>query len=366
MTSDSNTVFDAIVVGSGMSGGWAAKELTERGLKVLLLERGRNVTHRADYPTDGKAAWEMPYAGQIPEAEVAQNYAVQKDCYAFSDYTKHFFVNDRDNPYESTDGSPFAWIRGYHLGGRSLTWHRQSYRLSEMDFEANARDGHGVDWPIRYKDLAPWYDHVETFAGISGSHEGLAQLPDGKFQPPFPLNCVEKAMKEKLEAEFPERRLIIGRAAHLTEPTAEQMSLGRARCMNRSECQRGCRFGAYFSSLSATLPAANRTGNLTTVTDAVVDSVMHDASSERASGVRVVDAKTMERREYRGRVVFLCASTLGSAQIMLNSRSERFPNGLANDSGMLGRNLMDHIGGCPRHRDHAWFRRRVHERPAGQ
>ena len=345
MTSDSNTVFDAIVVGSGMSGGWAAKELTERGLKVLLLERGRNVTHRADYPTDGKAAWEMPYAGQIPEAEVAQNYAVQKDCYAFSDYTKHFFVNDRDNPYESTDGSPFAWIRGYHLGGRSLTWHRQSYRLSEMDFEANARDGHGVDWPIRYKDLAPWYDHVETFAGISGSHEGLAQLPDGKFQPPFPLNCVEKAMKEKLEAEFPERRLIIGRAAHLTEPTAEQMSLGRARCMNRSECQRGCRFGAYFSSLSATLPAANRTGNLTTVTDAVVDSVMHDASSERASGVRVVDAKTMERREYRGRLVFLCASTLGSAQIMLNSRSERFPNGLANDSGMLGRNLMDHIGG---------------------
>lgn len=345
MTSDGNTVFDAIVVGSGMSGGWAAKELTERGLKVLLLERGRNVTHRVDYPTDGKAPWEMPHAGQIPEADVARDYAVQKDCYAFSDYTKHFFVNDRENPYETTGENPFAWIRGYHLGGRSLTWHRQSYRLSDLDFGANARDGHGVDWPIRYKDIAPWYDHVETFAGISGSYEDLPQLPDGKFQPPFPLNCVEKAMKEKLESEFPERRLIIGRAAHLTEPTAEQMALGRARCMNRSECQRGCRFGAYFSSLSATLPAASRTGNLTTVTDAVVDSVVHDAASGKASGVRVVDANTMEGREYRGRLVFLCASTLATAQIMLNSRSERFPNGLANDSGMLGRNLMDHIGG---------------------
>lgn len=345
MASDANTVFDAIVVGSGMSGGWAAKELTERGLKVLLLERGRNVTHRVDYVTDGKAPWEMPYAGQIPEADVTQNYSVQKDCYAFSDYTKHFFVNDRENPYESAGETPFAWIRGYHLGGRSLTWHRQSYRWSDLDFEANRRDGHGVDWPIRYADIAPWYDHVETFAGISGSHENLPQLPDGKFQPPFPLNCVEKAIKKKLEAEFTDRRLIIGRAAHLTEPTAEQRALGRARCMNRNECQRGCRFGAYFSSLSATLPAANRTGNLTTVTDAIVDSVVYDAAARRASGVRVVDAQTMERRSYRGRLVFLCASTLASAQVLLNSRSERFPNGLANDSGTLGRNLMDHIGG---------------------
>ena len=345
MTSDDNTVFDALVVGSGMSGGWAAKELTERGLKVLLLERGRNVTHRADYLTDSKAPWEMRYAGQIPEAVVARDYSVQKDCYAFSDYTKHFFVNDRENPYETTPGKPFTWIRGYHLGGRSLTWHRQSYRWSDLDFEANKRDGHGVDWPIRYKDIAPWYDRVEEFAGISGSHENLPQLPDGKFQPPFPLNCVEKAMKRKLESEFPDRRLIIGRAAHLTEPTSEQLALGRARCMNRNECQRGCRFGAYFSSLSATLPAANRTGNLSTVTDAIVDSVMHDPSSNRASGARVVDARTLERRTYRARLIFLCASTLGSTQVLLNSRSERFPNGLANDSGMLGRNLMDHIGG---------------------
>ena len=345
MSSDDNTVFDAIVVGSGMSGGWAVKELAERGLKVLLLERGRNVTHRTDYLTDSKAPWEMRYAGQIPEAVVARDYSVQKDCYAFSDYTKHFFVNDRENPYETTTGKPFAWIRGYHLGGRSLTWHRQSYRWADLDFQANKRDGHGVDWPIRYKDIAPWYDIVEEFAGISGSHENLPQLPDGKFQPPFPLNCVEKAMKRKLESAFPDRRLIIGRAAHLTEPTSEQLALGRARCMNRNECQRGCRFGAYFSSLSATLPAANRTGNLTTVTDAIVDSVMYDPGSNRASGVRVVDAQTMERRTYRARLIFLCASTLGSTQVLLNSRSERFPNGLANDSGVLGRNLMDHIGG---------------------
>lgn len=345
MASDNNTVFDAIVVGSGISGGWAAKELTERGLKVLLLERGRNVTHRVDYPTDGKAPWEMPLAGQVPEPEVARDYSVQKDCYAFSDYTKHFFVNDRENPYETTEGSPFTWIRGYHLGGRSITWHRQSYRWSDLDFEANKRDGHGVDWPIRYKDIAPWYDHVETFAGISGSHENLPQLPDGKFQPPFEMSCVEKAIKKKLETALPDRRLIIGRAAHLTEPTAEQIGLGRSRCMNRSECQRGCRFGAYFSSLSATLPAANRTGNLTTVTDAVVDRVMYDAASKKAAGVRVVDANTLERREYRGRMVFMCASTLGTAQVLLNSRSERFPNGIANDSGMLGRNLMDHVGG---------------------
>ena len=246
MTSDSNHEFDAIVVGSGISGGWAAKELTERGLKVLLLERGRHITHRADYVTDGKAPWEMPYAGQIPEADVARDYAVQKDCYAFSDYTKHFFVNDREHPYVTPPGKPFAWIRGYHLGGRSLTWHRQSYRLSDLDFNANRVDGHGVDWPIRYKDIAPWYDHVETFAGISGSLEDLPQLPDGKFQPPFRMSCVESAVKRKLESALPDRRLIIGRTAHLTDPTAEQRALGRGRCMNRSECQRGCVLGAYF------------------------------------------------------------------------------------------------------------------------
>ena len=345
MASDATTEFDAIVVGSGISGGWAAKELSERGLKVLLLERGRHVTHRGDYVTEGKAAWEMPYRGQIPESVVDSEYAVQKDCYAFTDYTKQFFVNDRENPYSVAEDKPFTWIRGYHLGGRSLTWHRQSYRWGELDFAANKLDGHGVDWPIRYKDLAPWYDHVETFAGISGSHEGLSQLPDGQFQPPFPMNCVEKEVKQKIEAALPGRNLIIGRTAHLTEPTAEQLSLGRVRCMNRSECQRGCSFGAYFSSLSATLPAANRSGNLTTVTDAIVDSVVYDSDKQRASGVRVIDANTGERRSYGARLIFLCASTLGTTQIMLNSTSESFPNGIANSSGALGQYLMDHLGG---------------------
>ena len=345
MASDMTNDFDAIVVGSGISGGFAAKELTERGLKVLLLERGRNVTHRADYTTEGRGNWQLPYYGQIPEDVVESDYYIQKDCYAFSDFTKHFFVNDREHPYATPEDKPFPWIRGYHLGGRSLTWHRQSYRLSEMDFEANQLDGHGVDWPIRYADLAPWYDHVETFAGISGSQEGLPQLPDGPFQPPFPMNCVELEMKERIESALPGRHLIIGRTAHLTDPTEEQMSLGRARCMNRSECQRGCSLGAYFSSLSATLPAANRTGNLTTVTDAIVESVIYDAEAQRASGVRVVDANTRERRAYSGRAVFLCASTLATTQIMLNSRSERFPNGIANSSGTLGHYLMDHLGG---------------------
>ncbi|MBT8100245.1 MAG: GMC family oxidoreductase [Gammaproteobacteria bacterium] len=337
--------FDAIVVGSGISGGWAAKELAERGLKVLLLERGRNVRHRQDYVTEGKGNWELPYRGQIPEAEEASDYAVQKSCYAFNDFTKHFFVNDRENPYGTPEGKPFSWIRGYHLGGRSLQWHRQCYRWSDIDFEANLKDGHGVDWPIRYRDIAPWYDYVEEFAGISGSIEGLPQLPDGKFQPAFEMNCVEKDVKARMEARFPERNLIIGRAAHLTAPTDDQKALGRGQCMNRNECQRGCSFGAYFSSLSATLPAANRTGNLETVTDAIVTSVNYDPQERRVTGVNVINANTKQGSSFTGRMVFLCASTLGTAQIMLNSSSESFPNGIANSSGTLGRFLMDHIGG---------------------
>lgn len=340
----SESEFDAIVVGSGMSGGWAAKELTEQGLKVLLLERGKNITHGTDYVTEGKSNWEMPYRGQVPESIVEHEYPIQKQCYAFSDFTRHFFVNDRDNEYITPKDKPFSWIRGYHLGGRSLQWHRQCYRWSDLDFEANLKDGHGVDWPIRYKDISRWYDYVETFAGISGSMEGLPQLPDGVFQPAFELNCVEKEVKKRVEAAYPERNLIIGRAAHLTAPTDEQKALGRGQCMNRNECQRGCSFGAYFSSLSATLPAAERTGNLTTITDAIVDRVNYDPERSRVSGVSVIDANTKEGRTYSGRIVFLCASTLGTAQIMLNSVSESFPNGLANSSGTLGRYLMDHIG----------------------
>jgi choline dehydrogenase-like flavoprotein len=345
MSSSSDTPFDAIVVGSGISGGWAAKELTERGLKTLLLERGPNVEHRKGYTGEGKAPWQLPYRDRVPEDVIARDYATQSRCYAFRDTTKQFFVKDSETPYETPANKPFDWIRGYHLGGRSLTWHRQSYRLGDIDFEANKLDGHGVDWPIRYSDIAPWYDHVETFAGISGSKEGLPQLPDGQFQPPMAMNCAELSMKQRLEKAYPDRRLIIGRAAHLTAPTDEQIGLGRSRCRQRNECQRGCSFGAYFSSLSATLPAAVKTGNLTIVTDAVVDSVVYDEKSERATGVRVVDRNTKASREYSARVVFLCASTLGTAQIMLNSRSRRFPNGIANDNDVLGRNLMDHLGG---------------------
>jgi choline dehydrogenase-like flavoprotein len=345
MTSEPRSDFDAIVVGSGISGGWAAKELCERGLKVLLLERGPNVVHRKDYVNESKAPWEMPFHGQIPQPQLEADYAVQKDCYALDDFTKPFFVKDSDYPYQTPGDQPFSWIKGFQLGGRSLTWHRQSYRWSDLDFEANLRDGHGIDWPIRYQDLAPWYDHVERFAGISGSVEGLPQLPDGQFQPPLPMNCVEADVKEKVEAAFPGRKIIMGRTAHLTEPTAEQRALGRSRCMYRNECQRGCSFGAYFSSLSATLPAARNTGNLTVITDAIVTEVVYDAAGKRASGVRVVDANTKERSEYGSRIVFLCASTLGTAHIMLNSVSEQFPNGIANSSGTLGRFLMDHTMG---------------------
>jgi choline dehydrogenase-like flavoprotein len=337
-------MFDAIVIGSGMSGGWAAKELTERGLKTLVIERGRHIEHRADY-LDTKDPWELPNFGMVAEEEAKTDYATQSLCYAFNTATKHYWVKDSENPYTYPADKPFHWIRGYHLGGRSVMWGRQSYRMSEMDFESNAKDGHGSDWPIRYKDLAPWYDHVEQFAGISGAKDGLPQLPDGDFLPAMDLSAGERAFKDKVEAAFPGRRLIIGRCAHLTEAKPHHKALGRMPCQYRSICERGCTFGAYFSSLSATLPAAKRTGNLTIVTDAVAHSIIYDPNTKRATGVRVVDANTKVGRTYEAKVVFLCASAIPTAQILLNSATEATPKGLANSSGAVGRYLMDHISG---------------------
>jgi choline dehydrogenase-like flavoprotein len=337
-------MFDAIVVGSGMSGGWAAKELTEKGLKTLVIERGKHIEHGADYK-DSLNPWELENFGMVPEEEADGHYWIQKKCYAFSTANQQFWVKDSDHPYTYPANKPFLWIRGYHLGGRSLMWARQSYRLSPMDFEANAKDGHGSDWPIRYEDMAPWYDHVEKFAGISGSTEGLPQLPDGQFLPPMALTGAEQEFKQKLEAQFPERKLIIGRCAHLTEAQPQHEELGRIACQYRSLCERGCSYGSYFSSLSATLPAAQKTGNLTVITDAVVHSLVHDPKSGKVTGVRVVDANTKEGRTYEAKLVFLCASAIPTAQILLNSKSEANPNGLANRSDAVGRYLVDHLSG---------------------
>ncbi len=336
--------FDAIVVGSGMSGGWAAKELAEAGLKTLVLERGKAVEHGTDYK-DSLSPWELENQGLVPEDEVEAHYAIQSECYAFSTANKHFWVKDSEHPYTSPADAPFWWIRGYHLGGRSLMWARQSYRMSPLDFEANKKDGHGSDWPIRYEDMAPWYDHVERFAGISGMKDDLPQLPDGEYLPPMELTGVEKLVKARLETAWPTRRLITGRCAHLTETRPHHEELGRLPCQYRSLCERGCSYGAYFSSLSATLPAAQRTGKLTVVTDAIVHSVVYDPATGKASGVRVIDAVTKEGRTYEAKVVFLCASAIATAQIMLNSKSEAFPTGIANRSDAVGRYLIDHVGG---------------------
>ena len=338
-------MFDAIVIGSGISGGIAAKELCERGLKTLVIERGRKLEHVTSY-TDWMQPWDVPNAGMIAEEELARDYPVQRNMSAsLNGASKQFWVKDSEHPYSMQQDKPFYWMRGYHLGGRSLTWGRQSYRLSEMDFEANARDGHGADWPIRYADLAPWYDHVERFIGVAGTREGLPQLPDGEFLPPFGLNDAEARFKALVEARFPGRKVIPGRTANLSKAQPHHEELGRTSCQNRSFCGRGCSYGAYHSSLSSSLPAAERTGNLTIVTDAIVHSIVHDPATGRATGVRVIDANSKLGRTYEARLIFGCASTIGTTQILLNSTSEAFPNGLANSSDMVGRNLMDHMYG---------------------
>lgn len=334
--------YDAIVVGSGISGGWAAKELTEKGLKTLVLERGGALAHPEGYTTATMDPWDTQYPlGRLPAAEMKAKYPVQQRTgYTMTEYTQHLFVRDDENPYSET--KRFDWIRSYHVGGRSVTWGRQSYRHAPMDFEANAKEGIGVDWPIRYADLAPWYDRVERFIGVSGRKEGLAQLPDGVFQPPMAFNCVEEKLKEKVEARFPERRITIGRTAHLTEPTEEQIALGRGKCQHRNLCIRGCPFGAYFSSNSATLVAAERTGNLKVRPNSIVTTILYDPKKQRAEGVRILDAATGQEEEFYADVVFLNASALATTWIMLNSTSSRFPNGFGNGSDQLGRNIMDH------------------------
>lgn len=332
--------YDAIVVGTGISGGWAAKELTEKGLKTLVLERGRDVQH-PNYPTATKDPWDLPY-GDRPTAKDLEQQGVQnRTGYTIRQSTKHWFVNDIENPYTEKEGKRFDWMRGYHVGGRSIMWGRQSYRWSDMDFEANVKDGIAIDWPVRYKDIAPWYDHVETFVGISGQAEGLAHLPDSKFIQPMELNCVEKELKKSMMDKFG-RLLTIGRVANLAGPLAHDKSPQRGTCQYRNLCSRGCPYGAYFSSNSSTLPAAAATGNMTLRPNSIVYEVIYDEQKGKATGVKVLDAETGEQHEFYARVIFLCASTMGSTFIMLNSTSKRFPNGFGNDSGELGCNIMDH------------------------
>lgn len=346
------TEFDAIVVGSGISGGWAAKELTEQGLKTLVLERGRKIEHIKDYQGEHQPTWKYEYREYRDRALDESDYPIQSDFGWFTENNRQFWNNDRLNPYVVDEQKPFHWVRGDILGGRSVMWGRQCYRWSDLDFEANRRDGHGIDWPIRYSDIAGWYSHVEKFAGISGQAEGLPQLPDGEFLKPMPMNSVEKHVKAAIESDFEGRMMTIGRVAVLTEPHN-----GRGACHYCGPCSNGCSVSAYFCSLTSTLPAARATGNLTIRPDSVVERLDTDAATGRVSSVSVVDAKTRERLTFRGKLVFLCASTVGSTQILLNSKSELHPNGLANGSGALGRYLMDHtfgtwIGGeIPGYRD---------------
>lgn len=329
--------YDAIVVGSGISGGWAAKELTEKGLKTLLLERGRDVKHVKDYPTATLDPWELPNHNILTE-EDRKTYPVQSKVYHFGQDDKHFFVKDTEHTYGQV--KPFLWTQGNQVGGKSLLWSRHTFRLSDLDFEANLKEGVGIDWPIRYKDIEPWYDYVERFIGVSGRNEGLPQLPDGQFIPPFEMNCLEKHLKKRIEATFKERNLIESRMAVLTQPHN-----GRGKCMSRNLCHRGCPFGAYFSSNSSTLPAAYATGNLTLRPHSIVHSIICDKQKNKATGVRVIDTETKETFEYFAPIIFLNASALQTTKILMQSTSETFPNGFANNSGVLGHYLMDHYSG---------------------
>ena len=329
--------YDAIVVGTGISGGWAAKELCEHGLKTLVLERGRMVQHIKDYPTANLDPWDFKFKGQLPLEEQKKQLKQARTGYTTNAAHNHFFVNDLEHPYNET--KRFDWMRGYHVGGRSLMWGRQSYRWSDFDFEANKKDNVGVDWPVRYKDIAPWYDKVEEYIGVSGENLGLPQLPDGHFGPPMELNCVEDHLKQNIAQGYKDRLLTIGRVAHITGTKTFE---GRSACQYRNRCMRGCPFGAYFSSNSSTLPAAERTGNMTLRPFSIVSEVIYDDATKKATGVKVIDTESNEKMEFKAKVIFLCASSMASASILLQSKSDRFPEGLGNDSGELGHNIMDH------------------------
>jgi len=329
------TTYDAIVVGSGISGGWAAKELSEKGLKTLILERGRDVKH-PEYPTATLNVYQLPHRDRVPREEIERDYPKQnRTGYTVRESTKHWWVKDHEQPYQEIQR--FDWMRGYHVGGRSIMWGRQSYRWGPQDFTANLEDGHGSDWPVRYNEMASWYDYVETFAGISGMKEGLPQLPDGQFLPPMDFNCSERHLRESIAKNYNDRILTIGRTANLT--VAHN---GRGPCQFRNRCIRGCPYGGYFSSNAATLPAAYATGNVTLRPFSVVESIIYDPKKKRASGVRVIDAETMEVHEFSAKIIFLCASTLNSTLILMNSANEIWPDGLGSSSGELGHNLMDH------------------------
>ena len=331
--------YDAIVVGSGMSGSWAAKELSEKGLKTLVLEKGRMVNHIEDYPTMNQDPWDKDHRGALTVEDRKKHHIQIRSGFVGED-TKHFWTNDLENPYQEIQ--PFDWIRGNQTGGRSLLWGKHTYRWSEYDFEANAREGIAIDWPIRYKDIAPWYSYVEKFIGVSGEKLGLRHLPDGEFQPMFPLNCLESHFKQQIQTKFKGRYVTAGRVAHLTEPTEEQLKQGRGKCQNRNRCSRGCPYGAYFSANASTLPAANATGNFVIRPYSVVKEVLYDSQTAKATGVVVIDAETMEEHTFKAKIIFLNASAMTTAQILLNSKSARFPNGLGNDSGEIGHNIMDH------------------------
>ena len=338
-TAKAESAYDAIIIGSGISGGWAAKELCEKGLKTLVLERGRAVTHLKDYPTANLHPWEFPLRTRLPFAVEEANPVVGR-CYAFNDTTKHFFVKDQEHPY--IQEKPFDWIRGYQEGGKSLLWARQTQRWSRYEFEAPARDGFAVDWPIRYNDLEPWYSYVEKFVGISGNRDGIDNLPDSEVLPAWEMNCVEDHISKQIQSNFPGRHAIIGRCAHLTKPNDIHLQQGRNQCQARTLCERGCPFGGYFSSNSSTLPWARKTGNLTLRPFSVVHSILYDDKTNKAAGVRVIDAVTKEELEFKARVIFVNASTINTNLILLNSVTNRFPNGIGNDSGTLGHYLAFH------------------------